>query len=243
MNFNKTKYNRFCNISNIVIALVLVATFSVTLVTIAPWNRAVEETSAIYTGDQNSNRVAFMFNVYQNTETALKIAELMVEHGFRATFFVGGKWVERNGNALLSLYNMGMEIGNHGYLHRDHKTLNYQKNIDEILLAERLIDEYLKEFPAYKNSKLFAPPSGSIGDEMFSACDHLGYKVIMWTRDTIDWRDHDAELIYNRAIKDIKAGDLVLMHPTPETLSALPRILEYIKSQNLVADIVSNVIG
>ena len=78
---------------------------------------------------------------------------------------------------------------------------------------------------------------------MFSACDNLGYKVIMWTRDTIDWRDHDADLIYQRAIKDIQAGDLVLMHPTDATLSALPQILEYIKSVGLKADTVSNVIG
>lgn len=32
------------------------------------------------------------------------------------------------------------------------------------------------------------------------------------------------------------------MHPTDATVAALPRILEYIKSQNLVADTVSNVI-
>ena len=205
--------------------------------------RGAETTSAIYNGNQNCGRVAFMFNVYENTETALNIAKLLVEHGFCATFFVGGKWVERNPNALLSLYNMGMEIGNHGYLHRDHRLLSLQKNVDEILLTERLVDAHLKAFPNYANSKLFAPPSGSVGEDMFSACDNLGYKVIMWTRDTIDWRDHDADLIYNRAIKDIQAGDLVLMHPTDATLSALPQILEYIKSVGLKADTVSNVIN
>ena len=204
--------------------------------------KGVETTSAIYNGNQNCGRVAFMFNVYENTETALNIAKLLVEHGFCATFFVGGKWVERNPNALLSLYNMGMEIGNHGYLHRDHRLLSLQKNVDEILLTERLVDAHLKAFPNYANSKLFAPPSGSVGEDMFSACDNLGYKVIMWTRDTIDWRDHDADLIYQRAIKDIQAGDLVLMHPTDATLSALPQILEYIKSVGLKADTVSNVI-
>ena len=205
--------------------------------------KGAETTSAIYNGNQDCGSVAFMFNVYENTETALNIAKLLVEHGFCATFFVGGKWVERNPNALLSLYNMGMEIGNHGYLHRDHRLLSLQKNVDEILLTERLVDAHLKAFPNYANSKLFAPPSGSVGVDMFSACNNLGYKVIMWTRDTIDWRDHDADLIYNRAIKDVQAGDLVLMHPTDATLSALPRILEYIKSVGLKADTVSNVIG
>lgn len=234
---------RIQTVSNLVITLVLLTTFSITLYAVAPWENATVETSAIYQGDEESGRVALMFNVYENAETTLKIAKLMAEHGFRATFFVGGRWVERNGDALISLYSMGMEIGNHGYLHRDHKTLSYQKNADEILLAERLIDAHLKDFPQYKNSKLFAPPSGSIGENMFSVCDDLGYKVIMWTRDTIDWRDHDVELIYSRAIKNIKSGDLILMHPTKETLSALPRILEYIKSQNLIVDIVSDTIN
>ena len=242
MKSNINKMKKIHIISNIVITLTLMATFGVTIYAVTTPTPTVSETSAIYQGDTNSGRVALMFNVYENTETTLKIAELMVEHGFRVTFFLGGKWVERNGTALLSLYNMGMEIGNHGYLHRDHKSLSYEKNIDEILLTERLLDASLKGFDHYKNSKLFAPPSGSVGENMFSACDHLGYKVIMWTRDTIDWRDHDVDLIYSRAVKDIKAGDLVLMHPTKETLSALPKIIEYVKSQNLVIDVVSNVI-
>ena len=243
MKFNWKKSKVFTAVSNVVIIAVLVSTFAVTLWAVAPKETTAEPTSAIYVGDENSGSVALMFNVYENAETALKIAELLVEHGFRATFFVGGKWVERSGTTLIRLYNMGMEIGNHGYLHRDHSTLNYDKNLDEITLAERLIDANLKDFPDYKNSKLFAPPSGAVGKDMFTACENLNYKVIMWTRDTIDWRDQDKDLIFARATKDIKAGDLVLMHPTEATLSALPQILEYIKSVGLKADTVSNVLG
>ena len=243
MKFNWKKTKVFTAVSNVVILAVLVSTFAVTLWAVTPKETDVKPTSAIYVGDENSGSVALMFNVYENAETALKIAELLVEHGFRATFFVGGKWVERNGTALIRLYNMGMEIGNHGYLHRDHSTLNYDKNLDEITLAERLIDANLKDFPDYKNSKLFAPPSGAVGKDMFTACESLNYKVIMWTRDTIDWRDQNKDLIFARATKDIKAGDLVLMHPTEATLSALPQILEYIKSVGLKADTVTNVIG
>lgn len=243
MKFNLTKTKVLTAVSNVVILAVLVSTFAVALWAVTPKETDVEPTSAIYVGDENSGSVALMFNVYENTETTLKIAELLSEHGFRATFFVGGKWVERNGTALIRLYNMGMEIGNHGYLHRDHSALNYDKNLDEITLAERLIDANLKDFPDYKNSKLFAPPSGAVGKDMFTACESLNYKVIMWTRDTIDWRDHDKDLIFARATKDIKAGDLVLMHPTEATLSALPQILEYIKSVGLKADTVSNVIN
>ena len=229
-------------VTNVLIVAILTSVMLVAVYATDTTTPAVNTASAIYSGSGESGRVAFMFNVYENAETALNIAKLLNEHGFSATFFVGGKWVERNPNTLLALYNMGMEIGNHGYLHRDHKAIDYNKNVDEITLTERLVDAHLKAFPNYVNSKLFAPPSGSIGDNMFKACDDLGYKVIMWTRDTIDWRDHDADIIYERAIKDIQAGDLVLMHPTDATLSALPRILEYIKSVGLKADTVSNVI-
>ncbi|MDE5601104.1 MAG: polysaccharide deacetylase family protein, partial [Clostridia bacterium] len=146
-------------------------------------------------------------------------------------------------NTLLKLSSSGFEIGNHGYLHRDHAKLTHKQNIDEIALTERTIDSVLGALPDYANCKLFAPPSGSLGSAMFDACKELDYKVIMWTRDTIDWRDHDANVIYERAIRDIKAGDLILMHPTDCTVEALPRILQYIKSAGLSADTVSNVIA
>ena len=67
----------------------------------------------------------------------------------------------------------------------------------------------------------------------------LGYKTIMWTRDTIDWRDKDQELIYNRAIKDAKGGDLILMHPTACTLEALEKIIINLQEQGFELTTVS----
>ena len=65
----------------------------------------------------------------------------------------------------------------------------------------------------------------------------------MWTTDTIDWRDKNADTVYSRATKNLKAGDLVLMHPTAHTLEALPKILEFIKGAELVCDTVTNTIS
>ena len=85
---------------------------------------------------------------------------------------------------------------------------------------------------------LFAPPSGSFNKSTIQASKDLGYLTIMWSKDTIDWRDKDANLIYSRAIK-AKGGDLILAHPTKCTLQALPLILEYFKLNNLVVTTVS----
>ena len=87
--------------------------------------------------------------------------------------------------------------------------------------------------------ELFAPPSGSFNKATIQASKELGYSVIMWSKDTIDWRDKDANLIYSRATNNVKGGELILAHPTEHTLKALPLILEYYKLNNLVPTTVS----
>lgn len=238
---NEMRFRTFC--ANFVILATLLLTFGIAFVATYPEQMPSQVVNnAIYEGNQDSGSVSLMFNVYENTENVQKIAEIFEEYGFKTTFFVGGTWVAKNQNVVLQLYANGFEIGNHGYMHRDHAKLNLKQNEDEIVVTQKLIDSALSSFPDYKNCKLFAPPSGSMGNKMFQACAKLDYKVIMWTRDTIDWRDKDVKIIYNRAIKDVRAGDLILMHPTDATVTALPQVLAYLKSQNLKADIVSNVI-
>jgi peptidoglycan/xylan/chitin deacetylase (PgdA/CDA1 family) len=237
------KESRFRTITaNFVIIAVLTVTMGIAVAFSMPTDTDVTA-NAIYSGNTQGERVSLMFNVYENTDNVLEIAEILKENGVNATFFVGGVWAAKNGDALVKLASDGFEIGNHGYMHRDHAKLNYQQNIDEIKMTERTAASYLSLLPDYRYSRLFAPPSGSIGANMFKAADAMGYKVIMWTRDTIDWRDHDVKLIYSRAVKDIAAGDLILMHPTDCTVQALPQILAHIKNMGLTADCVSNTLS
>ena len=164
-----------------------------------------------------------------------------------ATFFLGGIWAERNGDTVIRLAADGFELGNHGYLHRDHAALSAERNRSEIVVTERLLSATLSDLPSEERTaalpKLFAPPSGSMGDAMHAVCEELGYTVVMWTRDTIDWRDHDAALITERALRDLAAGDLILMHPTAATVQALPAILDGIAAAHLTADTVTAVLG
>ena len=58
-------------------------------------------------------------------------------------------------------------------------------------------------------------------------------KTILWSRDTIDWRDKNAALIYTRATKNVRGGEFVLMHPMEATADALDDILKYYEKQSL----------
>ena len=91
--------------------------------------------------------------------------------------------------------------------------------------------------------ELFAPPGGSYNENTIQASGFLKYKTIMWTRDTIDWRDHNTSLIYNRAVTNLYGGDLILMHPTKNTAEALNGIIEYSKSQGFTLTTVSRTLG
>lgn len=202
----------------------------------------VVPTSAVsgvyYNGDTSSNKVTLMINVYWGTEYLDDMLATLAEKDVKTTFFIGGTWAVLNEDYLNKIYQAGHEIANHGYHHKDHDKLDEQGNLNEISTTHKIIKELLGV-----DMTLFAPPSGAYDKLTVSCAESLGYHTIMWTRDTIDWRDHDAEVIYQRAIKKAKGGDLILMHPTEATAQALPRIIDYFQSNNFTLSTVSDNIG
>lgn len=187
--------------------------------------------TAIYNGERGANKISLMFNVYENSEVVEKIADVLDGCSIKATFFVGGCWADDNEKTLQRLVKSGHEIANHGYFHKDHAKLDYDKNKEEIYLTGVIVNALCGATP-----KLFAPPSGSFSDVTLQAAADLGYRVIMWSKDTIDWRDKDENKIFTRATKNLTGGDLILMHPKRQTLAVLPKIISSIldKGYNIV---------
>lgn len=187
--------------------------------------RAVDVSNAVsgvyYNGDRSSKNISLMINVYWGTEYLDSMLKTLQEKGVKTTFFVGGTWAVLNEEMLNKIYEQGHEIGNHGYHHKDHDKISEQENYNEIANTHNIIKQLLGV-----EMTLFAPPSGAYNKVTVQSANSLGYKTIMWTRDTIDWRDKDTNLIYNRAIKNASGGDLVLMHPTQNTMEALPMIID-----------------
>lgn len=191
----------------------------------------------VYAGDQDDNKVALMINVYWGTEYLMDMLNTLDEYDAKCTFFVGKTWVNEYPGMVRTIYDRGHEIANHGSYHKNHEFLDYEENKTEIQSCDYAVTNITSQ-----KMTLFMPPSGSYNKHTVKAAKDLGYTTVLWTRDTIDWRDRDEELIYQRAIENISGGDLILMHPTAPTRNALPRILEYIKSKKLVATTASNTI-
>ena len=224
-----------CNVLlTLIVAVVAVTSFLVPK-NVASVSNNSEYNGTIYAGDRSSNNVSLMINVYWGTEELKQMLEILKTNNIKTTFFVGGVWAKENAELLKTMEESGHEIANHGYKHKEHGKLGYDVNLNEI----KGCDDEVKLILGH-GMELFAPPGGSYNSNTIKAATDLGYKTIMWTRDTIDWRDHDTNLIYNRAVSNMQGGDLILMHPTKKSVEALPDILKYAIDSGFNPTTVSN---
>lgn len=192
---------------------------------------------AYYSGSRAGSNISLMINVYWGDEYLDEMLEILDEKNVKTTFFLGGMWVLDNEEMVKKIYDKGHEIANHGYKHKSQDKLSEEEAKTEIMTTHDLIKKMLGF-----DMTLFAPPSGAYNQQTVKIAEENGYKTIMWTRDTIDWRDHDTDLIYKRAIKDLQGGDLILMHPTRNTLLALEKIIDYAQKKGFNITTVSKCI-
>jgi probable sporulation protein (polysaccharide deacetylase family) len=188
----------------------------------------------IYNGNENNPTIAFECNVVWGTEYIIPMLQIFKEHDIRITFFIGGEWARENPELLKKIASEGHELGNHGYSHKHHSKLDFNQNRYEILETEKEIESITGV-----KTNLFAPPYGEFNDITLKAAHSLGYKTIMWSIDTIDWRRDGTEKIINRVMKNPHNGALVLMHPTADTVAALPVIIEGLQKQGFKIGTVS----
>lgn len=181
---------------------------------------------AIYNGNTENPNISLMVNVYWGTEYLDDMLNIFQKTGTKVTFFVGGMWAIENEDYLKKFILYGHEIGNHGYYHKEHSKLTKERNEEEISITHRVVKSLVGV-----DMNLFAPPSGDYNDLTLEVAKNLGYKTIMWTKDTIDWRDKNTSLIYSRAVAKPKNGDLILMHPTKNTVEALNGIIKFYKDE------------
>ena len=223
-------------ITNGVLALVLVVVAVVCFYPTAAHVSGLED--RVHYRGTSGDGVSLMFNVYWGTQEVEGILEALAEYDAKATFFIGGSWADDNTACVRKIVEEGHEVGSHGYFHRDHTTLGYEGNVEEISRSVQFL-----QLAAGVPVTLFAPPSGAYDEDTVNAAESLGLRTVMWSRDTIDWRDKDVSLVVKRATENAAGGDLVLMHPKEHTLRALPQVLGYYEKAGLKAVTVSENIG
>lgn len=204
-----------------IIVIIIVSILILGIYKNIPKTKDVFNTDIFYQGSKDEKIVAFACNIDWGNEFIDHMLEIFDKKNIKITFFPTGRWAENNRETLLRIYNKGHEIGNHGYKHLDYDKLDYKGNFEQINTAHTIIEEIIQDSPKY-----FAPPSGAFNDSTLQAAEDLGYKTILWSVDTIDWRDDSyKDVIVKRVVENIHESAIVLMHPTAETNKALPEII------------------
>ncbi len=224
--------------TNIALALIVLAVGLVGFWDVSAEAVSTESDILYYNGREESGGVSLTFNVYEGTEIVAEILDILDDYSAKATFFIGGAWADDNIDCVREICMRGHELGSHGYFHKDHSKMSRAANLEEIRPSVKLI-----EMICGQSVKLFAPPSGAFSENTIDACAEMDLKVIMWSRDTIDWRDKEVDLLVGRATNNLKPGEIILMHPKEQTVEALPEILNYLGEHGLKAVTVSENIG
>ena len=141
-----------------------------------------------------------------------KLLDELRQAGVSATFFVLGKNLEKpRGKELVERAAAeGHQIGNHSYSHPHLTELSGARIREEILKTEELIGG------ADKGVKVFRPPYGHRNSLVDRVARELGYSLVSWTVDSLDWDpkhqhswvQHAAELIVTQDRSIVLAHDV-----------------------------------
>lgn len=192
----------------------------------------------IYRGNPNKRMAALMINVAWGNEYLEPMLKILDKENVKATFFLDGSWLKKNGDAARNIQAHGHEMSNHAYSHPDMSKLDRQAAYMQIAKTEKLLQSTLNV-----TNNWFAPPSGAYNGMTVKVAAEQGLRTVLWTLDTVDWQHPPAWTVVNKIKSRVSAGTLILMHPTDSSSQALEGIIAAIKEKGLTLGTVSEILS
>ncbi|AIQ36455.1 hypothetical protein R50345_18580 [Paenibacillus sp. FSL R5-0345] len=192
----------------------------------------------IYRGNPAKPMVSLMINVAWGNQYIVPMLDILDEENVKVTFFLDGSWLSKNPELAAEMLKRGHEMENHAYTHPNMSTLSRARATVEIEKTQKLLKESLGV-----TNKWFAPPSGDFDQETVDIASSLGLKTVLWTVDTVDWRNPAPESIVAKITSKAEPGTLVLMHPTASSSKALKVMIRGIKAKGLQLGTVSQTLS
>lgn len=174
----------------------------------------------IYKGHPDKPMISLLINVAWGEEYLLDILATLKKHNVKATFFLEGRWVQKNPDLAKMIAEGHHDIGNHSYTHPNLETLPTAKTIEELTKTNDIIEATTGVRPVW-----FAPPSGAFRKETVGIAKQMNMETIMWSVDTIDWQKPSKEVLLGRVLPKLHNGALILMHPTQSTRDSLETLI------------------
>jgi peptidoglycan/xylan/chitin deacetylase (PgdA/CDA1 family) len=155
-----------------------------------------------------------------------------------ATFFLVGEQVARRPGLAAEIAARGHTVALHGYRHRPQPALTARAARNDLAWGEEVISEATGARVVWHR-----PPYGLYSPAGLDEVRQRGLRPILWSRWGKDWRRLTTpERIAARATRDLRPGDVILLHDADfyssrgsheRTAEALKLIVRELKRQKI----------
>lgn len=140
------------------------------------------------------------------------LLDLLDEHDAKATFFLIGKWSEREPDLVREVVARGHAIGNHTFTHPTMPAHPAERIREELQACREAIESAGETFSTVDGRMLMRPPYGRRRPGTLRVLKEQGYIGVTWSITGYDWRPRTtADAITRRCMK-AGEGDIILLH-------------------------------
>lgn len=183
----------------------------------------------IYCVKTDKKQIALTFDGAWGNEDTSTLLSILERQNVTATFFFTGGWISKYPDDVKTILAKGHEVGNHSENHKQMSKLSKEQCKEEI----QIVHDKVKELTGLEMT-VFRPPFGDYNDTVIKAANELGYHVIQWDVDSLDWKDYGCDSIIHTVTchKHLGNGSIILMHNGAKyTKDALEKMIINLKEQ------------
>lgn len=189
--------------------------------------------------NQKKKVVHLTFDDGPTPEVTLWVLNELKKYGFKATFFCIGKNILSYPDIFIQIIEEGHQVANHTQNHENGWNTKTEDYLQSILACERTITALRKS----QETKFFRPPYGKITFKQSKLILDLGYKIIMWSNITGDYKQNiSAENCYKNSIKSLQNGDIIVFHDSYKAFEnlkkTLPKTLENLQKRGFKSEVI-----
>ena len=151
----------------------------------------------------NVKQVAITFDDGPSNQT-IRLLDFLKQNDIRVTFFLVGNRMTSFSTAVKREAAEGHEMGYHSYSHAMQTGLSTAQITSDFQKSDKILYEMTgKHFTVWRT------PGGNYNDRVTQA---VPVPHIMWSVDTLDWKNRNASSVYYSIKNNAKDGSIVLMH-------------------------------
>lgn len=154
-----------------------------------------------------ARQIALTYDDGPNDGCTPRLLEVLARHEVHATFFLIGRYVRQSPGIVRETVKAGHVVGNHTFTH----PLLTLKTVSDV--RRELCDcRAALQDAVGAHSTLFRPPFGGRRPAVLRIARELGLQPVMWNVTGYDWNAPPAEVIERKVVKQIRGGDVILLH-------------------------------